>query len=195
MQTFLGKKVNPLDVHPDDIDIEDVAHGLSMTCRYGGHTKTFYSVSEHCVLVSRHVAPEFSREGLLHDVSEYLLGDMVRPLKYQPEMEQFRLAEKRIEETVIERFGLRPFSDKRVWGAVKNIDNRILLDEMAALMRYPHLYTEDAEGISSEDGGLHGLEPLGAKILAYPPAMAEVLFLTRFCQLFPEYKRDFEVLS
>lgn len=189
--TFSGTHFYPLAPKIEDIHIEDVAHGLAMTCRYGGHARKFYSVAEHCVLVSRFVPPEFAREALLHDTSEAYLGDMIRPLKYQPEMAEFRRAEKAIEDCVIERFCLR--KDPKIWAAVKEIDNRILLDEMKALMRYPEHYIQ--EGIESEDGGLFGLTPCGAKIMSYNPATAEVLFLTRFCELFPEYRREFEVLS
>ena len=52
MQTFTGRQFFPLDPHPNDVDPVDIAHALSLICRYGGHTRRFYSVAEHCVLLS-----------------------------------------------------------------------------------------------------------------------------------------------
>lgn len=179
IQTSTGKKFFPLAPRVEDLDIRDIARGLAMTCRYGGQTaRSYYSVAEHCVLVSRHVAPEFAREGLLHDSAEAYIGDMVRPLKHQPEMSEFRRAETVIERCVAEKYGLR--TDTESLRAVKLVDDRILLDEMRALMHTPELYTEPG-------GWTEGLSPLGAEILGYSPERAEVLFLARFGELFPEF--------
>lgn len=52
MQTYTGRRFYPLDPRPDEIDPEDIAHALSLLCRYGGHVDRFYSVAEHCVLMS-----------------------------------------------------------------------------------------------------------------------------------------------
>lgn len=181
MQTFSGLQFRPLSPRAEDINIDDVAHGLAMTCRYGGHVLHYYSVAEHCVLVSRHVPPEFALEGLLHDSSEAYLGDMVRPLKYQPEMAEFRKAEAAIERCVEERFRLNTSAAARV--AVKEIDDRILVDEIKALMRVPSLYLEPG---GDGQGGALTREPIGAEILGYPPERAELLFLLRYYELCPE---------
>ena len=52
IQTFTGRQFWPLDPHVDEIYIEDIAHSLSMQCRFTGHSLRFYSVAEHSVLVS-----------------------------------------------------------------------------------------------------------------------------------------------
>lgn len=88
MQTYSGNRFYPLDPRPEDFNLVDIAHSLSMQCRYNGHTTKFYSVAEHCVLVSREVE---NRDhpvsdalwGLLHDASEAYVGDMIRPLKLE----------------------------------------------------------------------------------------------------------------
>src|ERR1051326_5760594 len=79
--THTGKQFWPLDARVDEIDIEDIAHGLSHICRFGGHCRHFYSVAQHSVLVSRAVPLQLRMAGLLHDATEAYIGDMVRPLK------------------------------------------------------------------------------------------------------------------
>src|SRR5262249_3879894 len=84
--TITGKRWFVTDPHPDDVDIEDIAHGLSMVCRFGGQCREFYSVAQHSVLMAnemcrREAPPEMALWGLLHDAPEAYLGDMVRPLK------------------------------------------------------------------------------------------------------------------
>lgn len=180
MQTFTGRQFSPFAPKIEDISILDVAHGLAMTCRYGGHTKKFYSVAEHCWLLS-HV-PGAPRETLLHDSSEAYLGDIPRPIKYQPQMAEFRKAEAEIERLVAIRYGLS--TDPAVWAKVKELDNRILVDEIAALMRRPELYLEP--GGDGETGTLAHLAPLGIQIRCFQPEEAEFVFLKRFAELFPE---------
>src|SRR4051812_20612492 len=83
MQTYTGRAFWPLDAQPEDVDPLDIAAALSMLCRYGGHVSRFYSVAEHCLLMSEAVAPEHALWALLHDATEAYMGDMVRPLKRQ----------------------------------------------------------------------------------------------------------------
>src|SRR5690349_636686 len=104
MQTFTGRQFYPLDPRLDEIDPLDIAHALSMICRYGGHTKHFYSVAEHCLLMSHAVAPEYALWALLHDATEAYVGDMVRPLKHH--MPDYRQIEDNLMEVIAERFGL-----------------------------------------------------------------------------------------
>ena len=70
IETVSGRKFYFLNPNPEDIDIEDIAHALSMQCRFTGHTKWFYSVAEHAIWVSYLVPVHLALEGLLHDASE-----------------------------------------------------------------------------------------------------------------------------
>lgn len=86
IETYSGAFVNTLRPDPATISIEDIAHALSQTCRFGGHCLGFYTVAEHAVLVSMRL--ERKREplevifaGLHHDDSEAYLGDIPRPMK------------------------------------------------------------------------------------------------------------------
>ena len=79
--TLSGHHVDPFNMKIADINIIDIAHSLSMQCRYNGHIRRFYSVAEHSVLVSQHLPDEYKLCGLLHDATEAYVGDMVSPVK------------------------------------------------------------------------------------------------------------------
>jgi 5'-nucleotidase len=186
MQTASGRKFYPLEPSPDDVELVDVAHGLAFTCRYGGHTKRYYSVAEHCVLVSEVIErdarasgmpPDFVRaialEALLHDSAEAYVGDMVRPLKHQPEMIEFRNAEARIEDCVRAAFKIESTEQSRK--VIKIVDDRILVDEITALMPNPGMYLETDT--------LRGVEPIGVHVMGWSPEMAQRRFIERYREL------------
>jgi 5'-deoxynucleotidase YfbR-like HD superfamily hydrolase len=81
MQTFSGKRFYPLDPRPEDIRLMDIAHALSHVCRFNGHTRFFYSVAQHSVLVSLMGPEDAAAARLLHDASEAYICDLPRPLK------------------------------------------------------------------------------------------------------------------
>lgn len=81
MQTFTGKMLDFRSPQIEDIDIIDIAHGLSNVCRFSGQSNHFYSVAEHSVLVSQLVPDEFKLDALLHDATEAYMGDIPSPLK------------------------------------------------------------------------------------------------------------------
>jgi len=81
MQTFTGKRVDPLNMRPEDIDILDIAQALGNICRFGGHTRRFYSVAEHSLEVANLVSNKAKLPALLHDAQEAYIGDIIRPIK------------------------------------------------------------------------------------------------------------------
>jgi hypothetical protein len=86
IQTFTGVEFYPCDPCPNEICIEDIAHALSMQCRFTGHCRKFYSVAEHSVHVSYLCHPSDALWGLLHDASEAYLCDLARPVKKHSEL-------------------------------------------------------------------------------------------------------------
>ena len=96
-QTYTGKLVNIEHPTPEMIDIDDIAHALSMTCRFGGHCRGFYSVAEHSVhavevvrsmiavgphcTMDRLTKCEVCLGALLHDAAEAYVGDVIFPQK------------------------------------------------------------------------------------------------------------------
>jgi len=128
MQTYTGRKFWPLDPDPNDVCVKDIAHSLGLLCRFGGHVDRFYSVAEHCLLVSYAVAPENALHGLLHDATEAYVGDMIRPLKQS--MPFFREVESLVWYAIAEHFRI----SSAIPDEVRDIDLRMLLNERAALM-------------------------------------------------------------
>lgn len=139
MLTNQGHQFYPLSPRSVDVDPIDIAHALSMLCRYNGHVDRFYSVAEHCLLMSL-VMPtrELALEALLHDGSEAYVGDMVRPLKHTSQMAPYRLAEDAVTDAIAERFGLRVDDEGHHHKSteVEDADMRILLTERTALLSH-----------------------------------------------------------
>jgi len=85
-----GRRLDLLDPTPVDIEIEDIAHGLAFVARWNGQTSGdfAYSVAEHSLLVEElfgRIAPaapsRWRMAALLHDAPEYVIGDMISPVK------------------------------------------------------------------------------------------------------------------
>ncbi|WP_199520065.1 hypothetical protein [Fulvimarina endophytica] len=165
MQTATGRQFWPIDPRPEEVCIEDIAHALSMLCRFGGHCRRFYSVAEHSVLLSRSVAPEHALWALMHDASEAYLVDVPRPIK--PSLMGYREAEDRIMSAVCERFDM-PVD---MPAEVKHADGRILADEAAQNMEVPPVTWNDTGA------------PLGVELQFWTPERARHELLSRFCDL------------
>lgn len=183
-----GQHFYPLDPRADEVQIEDVARGLANECRYAGHVcgdrGNFYSVAEHSVIVSvacqrlalhrgwtLEEARQVALEGLLHDGEESFIGDMIRPLKYERAMKNFRKAGALVQRAIEKAFNLHPTRASRK--LVAEVDNRILTDEIAQVIN-----GADMVAIRAKYG-----EPLGVRIACLPPAQAEHVFLTRYLEL------------
>jgi hypothetical protein len=113
-QTVSGHKYHPQNPDPAAIKLYDIAHQLSLVNRFGGATKHPYSVAQHTLLVHalvKHLFPgslRRSRWALLHDAAEYVLGDMVRPVKTQ--LASYRAFEDLLMACIIAKYNLEPLS-------------------------------------------------------------------------------------
>jgi hypothetical protein len=168
IQTYSGRQFWPIDPRPDEVDIEDIAHALSMQCRYAGHCLAFYSVAEHCVHLARHVSAPAKRWALLHDAAEAYLVDVPRPVK--PHLYGYKSAEARVMQAIAKRFGL----DGECPREVDEADRRILVDEALQIMAPPPVPW----------AAIDGLKPLGVKLALWPPHVAREEFLTLFADLY-----------
>ena len=170
LQTFTGKQFWPLDPCPEEICIEDIAHALSLQCRFGGHCKEFYSVAEHSWRVSFMCDATNALWGLLHDAAEAYLVDLPLPLKHFSALgEKYQLVEQRLMVAVCLRFGLEASSSPNV----KESDRFMLHWEARDLMS-PHPAPWAGEGCL-----------LPAEVIKpLLPKEAEAAFLERFRELY-----------
>lgn len=135
--TFTGKHFDPTKPDVNLVDIRDVAHALSLTCRGNGHVQVFFSVAQHCVYCAREAeARGYSRRivlgCLLHDASEAYMSDVPRPFKKS--LPEYQEAEERFLEMIYEKFLGSPLSveEKEV---IRQIDDELLYYDMVELLK------------------------------------------------------------
>jgi len=144
IQTYLGGMFDPRNPRASDVKLEDIAHSLALTCRYTGHCVGFFSVAQHCVLMTHEVSDEAKPYALLHDAAEAYIADIARPLKKTlPEISQI---ENRVLEVIVEAFGI--VLTESILDEVHEADNRMLVTEQESIMRPPPAPWETA-GIKS----------------------------------------------
>lgn len=166
IQVYTGKRFWVLDPRPEDVDIRDIAHALSLQCRYGGHARSFYSVAEHCVILARWVwaetkAPRLTFAALMHDAAEAYLPDLARPTKvFMPE---YMRIERILEAVIFPVFGLHQIDMEQV----KPFDTRILMDERNVLFDAPLTWGTECE-------------PLGVELRHWTSEQAEMAFLAMY---------------
>ena len=120
---YSGNYFNFLQPECHNYLIRDIAHSLSLTNRYSGHTKYAYNVAQHSVLCSYLVPDDYALEKLMHDASEAYLGDIASPLKQL--LTEYKIIEAKVESAIAKQFGLcYPFPS-----CVKEADMRMLRTE------------------------------------------------------------------
>jgi hypothetical protein len=165
MQTAMGRQFWPMDPRPDEVFIDDIAHALSLLCRFGGHCLRFYSVAEHSVLLSRAARPQDKLWALLHDASEAYLVDVPRPIKRF--LGGYQDTEAKVTRAIAVRFNLHLGCPE----SIKHLDRSILLDEREQNMApSPHQWSGD-------------FSPLGVKLQFWTPEQARAEFLAAYDRL------------
>lgn len=168
MQTHSGRAYHHQNPTQASITIGDIAHGLSMICRFGGHVDRFYSVAEHSVLVSEVVPPEHAFAALMHDATEAYVVDVPRPLKHMLGQVYADL-EQKAWLAICEKFRIDPVLPP----CVKEADNTVLIAEKNALLCPPPIPWTWAADIA----------PADVKIVGLTPPEAKAAFLARYMEL------------
>lgn len=167
IQTYSGRRFTPTNPNPDSVVIQDIAHSLSMQCRFGGHSGSFYSVAQHCVLVSHICNFEDAFWGLMHDASEAYLVDVPRPIKRSGKMDAYLEFENKVQKAICKRFGL----SEEEPDSVKKADTILLATEARDLL--PNQRSDWSITV----------QPLPFKIIPLGPREAKDLFMKRFFEL------------
>lgn len=131
LTTYSGEKLDFENLDPESIRVEDIAHGLSLTCRFGGQIDRFYSVALHSILVSRDLeergkSRRLQLYGLFHDAAEAYTGDIPAPMKQN--LDEYERLEDRILEVIWKSLNLEPPTEEE-WKQVKKSDERLLNQE------------------------------------------------------------------
>lgn len=168
LETHSGIAFHLLAPRPSEVSIDDIAHALSLQCRYNGHTKSFYSVAEHCVHMAHHALgqgayAQDALDALMHDATECYIGDMVKPLKNL--FPDFERLEARIYQVIAKKFALNP----RVPKTVKWYDLGML-----------HVERAQALNPSENDWNLPEGPDMQVHIEGWGPAVAKRQFLNTF---------------
>jgi 5'-deoxynucleotidase YfbR-like HD superfamily hydrolase len=179
-----GRRLDLLDPSPMDIEIEDIAHGLARVARWNGQTvgAHAFSVAQHSVVVEEIVAhirpgiePKWRLAALLHDASEYVIGDMISPFKTALGVD-YKVFEERLETAIHVRFGLPAKAPQPIKTLIKAADRACAFFEATQLAGF-------AEPEALE---FFGQPPPGYDLRIEPQAPEEAQ---------THYLRRFEVLS
>ena len=140
IRTWSGKEIDVLWPDPEQILIDDIAASLARQNRFGGHIhRESYTVAEHCLLGLAFCRPLHRLEFLMHDASEYVLGDVKGPIKRMLGMEFYRELETIWTGVIALRFNLLVPTPTEIG----EVDQRMLLTEQRDLCGRMPLSTDN----------------------------------------------------
>jgi len=180
-----GRRLDLLDPTPVDIEIEDIAHGLAFVARWNGQTKGDwpYSVAEHSLLVEElfsranpGIGPRWQLAALLHDAPEYVIGDMISPVKAAVGPGYGALDE-RLTAAVHLRFGLPAMLPAPIKKAIK------AADKVSAWMEAVHIAGFSEGEADRFFGKPDALILRGLEIRLRPPAVVRTDYVARHSEL------------
>lgn len=175
-----GRRLDLLDPSPMDIEIEDIAHGLARVARWNGQTtgEHAFSVAQHSVVVEEicaHIQPDLEPRwrlaALLHDASEYVIGDMISPFKAALGMD-YKKFEERLETAIHVRFGIPAKTPVPIKKLIKQADRACAFFEATQLAGFSH----------KEALEFFGAPPAGYELMIdpLPPAQAQSRYIQRY---------------
>lgn len=167
LTTFTKQKFYPLDVEHSVIDIRDIAHALSLTNRFSGHSPEAYSVAQHSLHVAEQLPPDLQLWGLLHDAAEAYICDLPYPVKGIPDMQGYRSLESTVQQAICKAFGLS-YPKPR---SVKDADLLLLRAEAKSFE------------MLDETWDVYPLPDIGLKVVPRVAQVVEAQFLQMFYRI------------
>lgn len=184
-----GRRLDLLDPDPNDIDIEDIAHGLARVARWNGQTigQHAYSVAQHVVLVERVAVlenPDWTDKwrlaALLHDAAEYVIGDLISPFKTAIGLD-YKTFENRLMTAVHTRFEIPESLPVDVKDKIKRADRIAAFFEATELAGFSLSEAEKFFHVHNKPALQQELKH--DLIVPWPAATAQQHFLARFREL------------
>ncbi|HEY3797333.1 MAG TPA: HD family hydrolase [Caulobacteraceae bacterium] len=175
-----GRRLDLLDPSPLDIEIGDIAHGLARVARWNGQTtgEHAFSVAQHSFVVEEiaaHIepglAPRWRLAALLHDASEYVIGDMISPFKTALGFD-YHSFEARLETAIQLRFGLPALIPAEIKALIKQADRASAFFEATQIAGFSHAESLEIFG-APPAGYTLAIEPM-------PAAAAQARYLDRY---------------
>ena len=182
-----GRRLDLINPSAMDIEIEDIAHGLSRVARWNGQTTGdhSFSVAQHSVLVeeiARTITPSVDRSwllaALLHDASEYVVGDMISPFKNALGVD-YRAFEEKLMQAIHIRFSLPAVISPQLKKFIKRADKVSAYLEATQIAGFSEI----------ESRKFFGPPPIlvkDIKITTMPANDAKRLYIERFSELMNE---------
>lgn len=180
-----GRRLDLLDPTPMDVEVEDIAHGLAFVARWNGQTRGDwpYSVAEHSLLVeqifgfaSPDPSPRWRLAALLHDAPEYVIGDMISPVKAVLG-EGYGALDARLAAAIHLRFGLPATLPREVKAAIKRADKVSAWLEATRIAGFSVPEADRLFGRPSEE------VVAGLELRLRPPLESRAAFLVRHAEL------------
>jgi 5'-deoxynucleotidase YfbR-like HD superfamily hydrolase len=183
-----GRRLDLLEPSPNDIEIEDIAHGLARVARWNGQTTGAhaFSVAQHSLLVADitealhpHFTSVYLRAALLHDAPEYVIGDLISPFKAAIGLD-YKAFERRLLATIHRRFDIPEELPGEIAHAIKQADQIAAFHEATRLAGFS---IEEAEIFFGARNKSECLMPRLEDLTPIPANQAQLQFLTRFLAL------------
>ena len=183
-----GRRLDLLDPSPLDIEIEDIAQGLSRAARWNGQTTGLwaYSVAQHSLLVEELIGRmkpglpwSWRLAALLHDAPEYVVGDLITPFKAVIGQD-YKALERRLMQAVFQRFSLPGTPPKALTDLIKRADRCAAFVEATRLAGFSET---EAVKVFTRPRGFGALRPDSLDLEPVSPPDAKRAFLDRFAQI------------
>ncbi len=181
-----GRRLDLLDPSPLDVEIEDIAHGLSRVARWNGQTagRSAFSVAQHSLLVDElcgfidpKLAPQWRLAALLHDSPEYVIGDLISPFKAAVGLD-YKSLENKLLTAIHIRFGLPATLPAKVSKLIKRADRMSAFLEAVQLAGF-------TEAEARRFFGRYQRLPK-IQLTPVPAVTVKSRFVQRFKSLYPE---------